>query len=553
MLGVEPYGNAAFLVTSDRAFNFEERLLHDRPPWLIDVIATSYEVLVKFDTISTCPNKVVEYLHGLSEVTDKVWQISKVGQSHEIEFELTGFDLKEVLERSKSSIVELRDELSSSTFKVAHLGFAPGFVYLDGLGSKFHIQRRESPRTKLPKGSLAIGGKYLGIYPLATPGGWNVIGSATSSFFDIRNNPPMALHRGDTVTFKEVESKPITVNSSPIDTDDIQLVPSGKNLLRFGVVTQSIGNPSFQDLGRFGLNHLGISNSGAMDRSAFSLSNLILGNDPVKATSIEIPIGSTLQVKVTKSAYVAVVGQGATLRIDNHEVPINTTLALNENNVFHISNRGDSAYVYLSIAGGFACDRTLGSTSFDSLSEIGPTLSSNDLLYIKINKKNTIFDHIEMNQTATSKELSVPVMLGPDIKYFSDETTERFLNNRFTISSKISRVGIRLMPDLALRPISNLDRSKPMACGAIQVTPSGEMIIMMRDSPTTGGYPVIGVTCEPWISKIASLLPGASITFMIMGLEHYRSSLLQRQSPPLSKCLRGHRPYDELISMDYKQ
>jgi len=81
--------------------------------------------------------------------------------------------VSEYLKRDRESIIQ---QLLTSQYQLINYGFQPGFMYLDGLAEGLHVPRRSQPRLKLPAGSLAIGGKYLGVYGSASPGGWNIIG-----------------------------------------------------------------------------------------------------------------------------------------------------------------------------------------------------------------------------------------------------------------------------------------------------------------------------------------------------------------------------------------
>lgn len=93
---------------------------------------------------------------------------------------------------------------AEGTYVVHMIGFLPGFPYLDGLDPRLTIRRRATPRTKVPAGSVAIGGQYTGIYPLESPGGWQVIGRTSARLFDAEQNPPALLRPGDEVRFRRV-------------------------------------------------------------------------------------------------------------------------------------------------------------------------------------------------------------------------------------------------------------------------------------------------------------------------------------------------------------
>src|SRR2546421_13048645 len=93
---------------------------------------------------------------------------------------------------------------SSSEYTVACVGFVPGFPFLAGLSEKLRVPRLESPRTKVPAGSVAIANAQAGIYPFESPGGWNVIGRTPLRLFDAKAQSPALLQPGDRVRFRRI-------------------------------------------------------------------------------------------------------------------------------------------------------------------------------------------------------------------------------------------------------------------------------------------------------------------------------------------------------------
>jgi inhibitor of KinA len=96
---------------------------------------------------------------------------------------------------------------SGADYLVHAIGFAPGFAYLGGLPEKIHAPRRATPRTSVPAGTVGIGGEQTGVYPLATPGGWNLIGRTPRKLFDVALAEPALLHAGDRVKFRAISAE----------------------------------------------------------------------------------------------------------------------------------------------------------------------------------------------------------------------------------------------------------------------------------------------------------------------------------------------------------
>jgi KipI family sensor histidine kinase inhibitor len=107
-------------------------------------------------------------------------------------------DVAELHELSEESVIALH---TSVVYTVGFLGFAPGFPYLIGLPSNLATPRLPTPRTKVPAGSVAIGGEFTGIYPRSTPGGWRLIGGCDMNLFDVERDSPALLAPGDQVKF----------------------------------------------------------------------------------------------------------------------------------------------------------------------------------------------------------------------------------------------------------------------------------------------------------------------------------------------------------------
>jgi KipI family sensor histidine kinase inhibitor len=120
-------------------------------------------------------------------------------KEHVIPVRFDGEDLPEVAELAgchRDALVEL---MCSLALRVKFLGFQPGFAYLEGLPPELCLSRLETPRKRVPAGSVAVGGGYCGIYPDAGPGGWHLIGVTASRMFDPCATPPARLQAGDLV------------------------------------------------------------------------------------------------------------------------------------------------------------------------------------------------------------------------------------------------------------------------------------------------------------------------------------------------------------------
>jgi inhibitor of KinA len=115
-----------------------------------------------------------------------------------------GPDLDDVARRAGLPSQRVIDLHSGANYRVHCLGFTPGFPYLSGLPAVLATPRRAVPQKEVAAGSVAIGGTQTGIYPVKSPGGWNVIGRTPFSLFDPQKDPPALLRAGDRVRFRAI-------------------------------------------------------------------------------------------------------------------------------------------------------------------------------------------------------------------------------------------------------------------------------------------------------------------------------------------------------------
>ena len=120
---------------------------------------------------------------------------------YDLEF---GMDLEQLSKEKKSSIDQIIQLHSQTTYTVFFVGFLPGFLYLGGLNSKLYSPRKATPRLRVPKGAVAVGGEQTGVYPNQSSGGWNIIGNSPISFFDVEKEMPCFAKTGDKITFKSI-------------------------------------------------------------------------------------------------------------------------------------------------------------------------------------------------------------------------------------------------------------------------------------------------------------------------------------------------------------
>jgi inhibitor of KinA len=112
-----------------------------------------------------------------------------------------GQDMEWIMQQKRLSAEEIIQIHSETIYRVYMLGFLPGFPYMGEVDERIAVPRKQQPRLKVEAGSIGIAGKQTGIYPVASPGGWQIIGRTPLNIFDVKREPSVLVNPGDTVQF----------------------------------------------------------------------------------------------------------------------------------------------------------------------------------------------------------------------------------------------------------------------------------------------------------------------------------------------------------------
>jgi KipI family sensor histidine kinase inhibitor len=189
----------------------------------------------------------------------------------EIPVRYDGADLAGIGEQTGLSVEEVVRRHSAVDYHVFAMGFTPGFPFLGEVDESIRVPRRPTPRTRVPAHSLALANNQTGIYPLPSPGGWNLLGTVLEPLFDPHREPPFLLEPGDLVSFVPAEG------ATPPLPANLELLPPEPRRPFLRVVRSGLLD-LIVDEGRFLAGRFGLSRSGPLDASLARLANSLVGN-----------------------------------------------------------------------------------------------------------------------------------------------------------------------------------------------------------------------------------------------------------------------------------
>lgn len=171
--------------------------------YVVDVVPAAVTVLVVLDEDGDLAGLRRELPRLASAAPAAVHRPGPGGPPVEIVVRYDGPDLDEVAAITGLTRHEVVRAHTSTDWRVAFGGFAPGFAYLIGGDARLRVPRRREPRTTVPAGSVAVAGEFSAVYPRSSPGGWQLLGQADVVLFDVARDPPALLGPGATVRFVE--------------------------------------------------------------------------------------------------------------------------------------------------------------------------------------------------------------------------------------------------------------------------------------------------------------------------------------------------------------
>jgi antagonist of KipI len=291
-----------------------------------------------------------------------------------------------------------------------------------------------------------------------------------------------------------------------------------------------------QDLGRYGYQHLGINPGGVMDRFSAALANALLGKalaSPVIEMHFPAP-----HILFEKDSILCLAGADFIPQIDNKSVPLNQPFFVKASSVLSFDGHQSGARCYLSMVNEMQLDKWLGSYSTNVKAGAGgwkgrALKKGDNLVYepLPVPAKNRKAALLPWKYNSSSVQANlVQFIPGPEWPWLTQESRLAFIQTAFTIAPQSDRMGFRLQgPPLAQERNEQLV-SSAVSFGTVQLLPDGQLIVLMADHQTTGGYPRIASIVSTHLSSLAQLPSGGEVRFAETDLLSAEKKLVAQQN-----------------------
>ncbi len=196
------FGNEIDPVINARVRIITKLLNNDRPLGILEIIPTYRSILIIYDSLVTCPDKLKNLIEDMTDklenIDDDAGRIVNIPVCYNKEF---GCDLEKVKKWTGLSSEDIIRIHSEPEYLIYMIGFTPGFPFLGGLDERLFTPRHKTPRMLVPEGSVGIANNQTGIYPIASPGGWQIIGRTPMKLFAPQRETPFLYKAGDRIKF----------------------------------------------------------------------------------------------------------------------------------------------------------------------------------------------------------------------------------------------------------------------------------------------------------------------------------------------------------------
>ena len=270
---------------------------------------------------------------------------------------------------------------------------------------------------------------------------------------------------------------------------------------------------SIQDLGRSPLQPIGVPMGGAMDRESAQNANALLENAP-EAAMLEITMTGPV-LAFTENVWVAFSGAVFPIYLDQNKIANNTPIWVKAGQELRFGTLEKGVRLYMAIKGGFLSDVLLGSRSMQAhLSPVIKLEKGMELPHVTGEKDQAIILEKKSNTPLDAKKILA--FQGPEFNCLNAKQQKDLNQQTFTVSNLNNRMAYQLLP--AISPFEKDQLTGPVLPGTVQITPAGNLMVLMREAQTTGGYPrILQLTVES-INALAQLKTGDTFRIKVLPL-----------------------------------
>ena len=288
---------------------------------------------------------------------------------------------------------------------------------------------------------------------------------------------------------------------------------------------------TLQDLGRIGFRRFGINPSGVMDDNAARTINILLGNDENEAV-LEMHFPAPI-LQFEESCEIALGGADFPAILNEKPLENWRRISIQKGDILKFRRRKFGARLYLAVRGGFQVEKWLGSASANLRANVGKRLGKGDRLFFRSNfKSNGSKFHYKLSSDLIpfySRFPTVRVVAGAEWENLTEESRKIFLSQSFAVRNESDRMGFRLKGEI-LNLRENFEIvSTAVNFGTIQLLPDGQLIILMADHQTTGGYPRPANVAKIDLPLLAQLNPNDTVNFHLISVAEAENLLVQRE------------------------
>ncbi|WP_207491604.1 biotin-dependent carboxyltransferase family protein [Aridibaculum aurantiacum] len=291
---------------------------------------------------------------------------------------------------------------------------------------------------------------------------------------------------------------------------------------------------TMQDMGRYGYQHFGINPGGVVDPVAAAIANQLVGN-PAQAAVIEMHFPAA-SFHFSEDAVIAISGADFSAVAGDEHVPVHAAFPIAAGTSLSFKRPVSGARCYLAVRGGWKAEDWLGSYSTNLKVRAGgyqgnPLRKGDELDIQPTTTPGAGLLNLDLRQVnCLYNPGAIRVVCGAQYHWLLDISKKQFTTSPFTISSQSDRMGYRMVGETLETSIREELVSSAVTRGAIQLLPSGQLVVLMADHQTTGGYPVVAHVITADFPSLAQKQVNEKVTFELVTIKEAEEAYMQQHT-----------------------